>query len=125
MTQTRNREDPRHFLPLKPDLFQILLALEGEDLHGYGLMKMVEKNTTGAIRLEPSPLYRRLKRLLEVGIVAEGDRKTFADSGGPQRRYYKLTPFGRSVLAAEAARVVALAENRLVRELAASAGRLG
>ncbi len=115
--------DPRAHLPLKPDLFHILLALSEEALHGYGIMKAVEENTGGRIQLEPSPLYRRLKRLLESGIVTEGGGSPIEDTGGPRRKYYRLTPFGRDVLAAEAARVVKLADTSRVRDLAAAAGR--
>jgi DNA-binding PadR family transcriptional regulator len=82
----------------------------------------VEEATKGEIRLEPSPLYRRLKRFLESGVVEEGRGGSSAALGDTRRRYYRLTPFGRKVLAAEAARVVELAENRRVRKLAAAAG---
>ena len=89
MTSPREARDPRAFLPLKADFFHILLALSEEDLHGYGIMKAVEQNTGGEIRLEPSPLYRRLKRLLEDGIVDESGEGPFASSGDPRRRYYR------------------------------------
>ncbi len=124
MTPKKEARDPRAFLPLKPDLFHILLALSEEDLHGYGILKSVEENTRGEVLLEPSPLYRRLKRLLEGGIVDQSGRGSLPDSGDPRRRYYRLTPFGRSVLAAEAARLVGLAKNPNVRALAAHGGRL-
>ena len=116
-------EDPRNFLPLKPDLFHILLALNESELHGYGIMKLVEENTEGDILLEPSPLYRRLKRFLESGLVAECEGGPAQSSGDERRRYYRLTPFGRRVLVEEAARLVELAGNRRVKALAASAGR--
>ena len=122
MSTKPHQEDPRAFLPLKPDLFHILLALSEEDLHGYGIMKVVEKATRGEVLLEPSPLYRRLKRLVEKGIVEQsgsGPASGFEDS---RRQYYRLTPFGRSVLAAEAARLVDLAGNARVRALAANPG---
>ena len=123
MKSKKKPSDPRSFLPMKPDLFHILLALSEEDLHGYGIMKLVEENTEGEIVLEPSPLYRRLKRFLEDGLVAEAGRRPPQGSGDERRRYYRLTSFGRRVLAAEAARLVDLAQNRRVRILAASAGR--
>jgi DNA-binding PadR family transcriptional regulator len=124
MTRTKLGEqpDPRSFLPLKPDLFHILLVLAEEERHGYGIMKAVEETTRGEIRLEPSPLYRRLKRFLEAGIVEEGTGGPSAALGDNRRRYYRLTPFGREVAAAEAARVVELAGNSRVRKLAAAGG---
>lgn len=116
--------DPRSFLPLKPSLFHILLALSEEDLHGYGITKAVELATKGGITLEPSPLYRLLKRLLEDGIVTRGAGGAEPLGGDPRRRYYSLTPFGRQLLAAESRRLVSLAEDARIRRLAASAGRL-
>ena len=124
MTTARTPQDPRNHLPLKPDLFHILLALSEEDLHGYGIMKAVELATSGEIALEPSPLYRRLKRLLEDGIVTRNAGGADLLGGDPRRRYYVLTPFGRQVLAAESRRLVFLAEDERIRKLAASAGRL-
>jgi len=118
----RTAPQPREvdaFLPLKPDLFQILLALSEEDLHGYGIMKSVASATDGRINLEPSPLYRRLKRLHEAGIVVEGGGGKGQRRAGPRRRYYTLTEIGRQLLAEEAARLVELATTRRVRKLAA------
>ncbi len=123
MTRSRNRTDPdpRSFLPLAPDLFHILLALSEEDCHGYGIMKAVEETTGGEITLNPSPLYRRLKRMVQAGVVAESDRRPAAGQDDERRRYYRLTDFGHRVLAAEAARLVALSETSLVQTLAARA----
>lgn len=123
MTRKMKSHDSGPFPPLKPDLFHILLALSEEDLYGYGIMKAVEENTGGRIRLEPSPLYRRLKRFLESGIVVEGEGGFGTGTGDPRRRYYRLTSFGRRVLAAEAARMVELSKDSRVRALAATAGR--
>jgi DNA-binding PadR family transcriptional regulator len=112
---------PEAYLPLKPTVFHILLALSERELHGYGIMKAVEEATDGQIRVDPSPLYRRLKRLLEQGIVKEGEPRPASDSDDERRRYYGLTELGRNVLAAEAARVVALSKSRAVQALAAKA----
>ncbi len=108
------------FLPLKPDLFQILLALEDGHRHGYGLIKQVAEQTDGLIRLEPSPLYRRLRRLLEEGIVSEADHRPAPNADDERRRYYRLTGLGKAVLAAEAARLVELASSARIRALGAA-----
>lgn len=113
--------DPASYLPLKPDLFQILLALEDGERHGYGIIKEVERATQGQIRLEPSPLYRRLKRLLDAGILVETDKRPAPELDDERRRYYALTEFGRRIVAAEAQRVVALAGSERIRHLAQSA----
>jgi DNA-binding PadR family transcriptional regulator len=121
MTPEAAPADARDHLPLKPDLFHILLALEEGDRHGYGIIKEVERSTAGEIRLEPSPLYRRLKRLLEAGIVEESEKRPAPELDDERRRYYRLTEHGRRIVAAEARRVVALARNERVRTLAAHA----
>ncbi len=123
MAQMLDPQNPASQLPLKPDLFQILLALEEGERHGYGIIKEVERSTDGQIRLEPSPLYRRLKRLLDSGIVEEADKRPVPDLDDERRRYYRLTDYGRALLAAEAQRLVALAGSERVKNLAQQAPR--
>lgn len=118
-------QDPRAYGPLKPDFFHILLTLSEQDRHGYGIIKAVEEVTEGRIKLEPSPLYRRLKRLLEDGIVEEAEPGPDAGHDDERRRYYHLTPLGRQVLACEAARLVGLAESNAVRRLATTVREAG
>ena len=106
------------FLPLKPELFHVLLALEERGtLHGWAIIKAVENTTDGAIVLEPSPLYRRLKRLLEHGLIEDSGERSQEDE---RRIYYRLTPLGEQVLRAESARLVSLASSASVRKLARS-----
>lgn len=101
------------FLPLNPDTFEILLALSDGDLHGYAMLKLLEER---GIRVAASLLYRKIKRLMEDDLVAEVRTRSAQDD--PRRRYYRLTPLGRAVVQAEAARIVELARNRDVRRLA-------
>ena len=108
-------------LPLKPDVFQVLLAMETAPLHGYGILKQVEEATDGALRLAPSLLYRKLRRLLEDGLVVEANDVAATDSDDERRRYYALTQLGRAVLTAEASRIVTLAGSRRIRSLAKQA----
>ena len=89
MAQTAKQTDSPEPAPMKPDLFQILLALEDEERHGYAILKEVERNTNGQVRLEPSPLYRRLKRLLDAGIVQEADQRPVPELDDERRRYYR------------------------------------
>lgn len=110
----------RHSPPLKPEIFQILLALEDGSLHGYGIVKRVEENTEGRISLAPSLLYRRLRRLLEDGLVEEG--KEVPGEKGRPRQEYRLTGEGARVIRAEARRLVELAGEERIRGLASEAG---
>jgi DNA-binding PadR family transcriptional regulator len=88
---------------LKPADFHILLALAQGPRHGYGIMKEVERESGGGVRLEIGSLYRLLGRLLDAGLIedAEGDER---------RRYYRITRLGRRVLKTEAGRLAGLVD---------------
>jgi DNA-binding PadR family transcriptional regulator len=101
--------------PLTPAMFHVLLALAGEDLHGYAILKEVGLRTAGKVRLSTGTLYGIIKRLLSDGLIADL-RARPAESGDDERRkYYRLTPLGRQLAAAEAERmdeVLAIARAR-------------
>lgn len=105
MTETPSRVDA--LLPLAPATFHILLALVGEDRHGYGIIQDVEARTEGAVRLSPGTLYGAIPRLLEQGVIVEV-RAPPADSRDPRRRYYRITRLGTDVARAEARRLAGL-----------------
>lgn len=124
----RSSSDPSPFVPLKADDFNILLSLADEDSHGYAMLKAIEAATGGRVQIAPSPFYRRIKRLLEWSLVAQADERPAPELDDERRRYFTLTPLGRTVLAAEAARLVELAGSERVRRLALEAtggGRRG
>lgn len=86
--------------------FHILVALAGGPSHGYAIRQEVEARTNGTIRLWPATLYGQLAELADTGLIQE----TAAAAGDdPRRRYYALTPAGRRLLSAEAARLDSLA----------------
>src|ERR1700688_1051399 len=89
------------FLPLAPAVLHILLALAGEDLHGYGIMQEVIRQSEGRYKLGPGTLYDNLQRLVKQGIV----EPVGEDADDSRRRYYRLTTLGRRVIAAEIARL--------------------
>lgn len=94
-------------LPLPPATFHILLALAGEDRHGYAIIQDVEARTSGELRLSAGTLYRSLARMVEQGLIVEvTKRRTAADD--ERRRYYRLTPFGTAVARAEMRRLTQL-----------------
>jgi DNA-binding PadR family transcriptional regulator len=97
--------DPEEALPLTPAVFHILLALTDGELHGYGIMKEVETHTQGQIKMGPGTLYGSIKRMLAAGLIEETDERPDPTLGDERRRYYRLTAFGRQVLAAEAQRL--------------------
>lgn len=103
----RRRPDPDTFLPLKPVVFQILLSLAEGEQHGYAVTQDIARRSAARMQLEPGNLYRSLKSMLDDGLVEESDRRPVA-TDDERRRYYRLTPLGRRVAAAETARLEAL-----------------
>src|SRR5216684_6141430 len=89
------------FGPLTPSMFHVLLALAGDDLHGYAILKEVELRTGGKVRLSTGTLYGIIKRLLADGLIVEL-RSRPSETEDERRRYYRLTPQGRQVATAEA-----------------------
>jgi len=85
--------------------FHILLALASEERHGYAILQEIAALTGGDMQLEPGTLYRALHRMLTDGWVVESTRRPAADLDDERRRYYRLTPAGRRVAAAEAGRL--------------------
>src|SRR5947209_2263375 len=93
---------PRQKLsPLPAAAFQILLALADEDLHGYGIMRQVQEQTEGRVRLGPGTLYSSIQTLLEEKLIQEIEAATEQE----RRRYYRLTAAGRKLARAEAERL--------------------
>lgn len=100
---------PRRKLdPLPTTAFQILLALASEDLHGYGIMREVELQSGGKIRLGPGTLYGSIKTLLEERLIEDTGDRAAPDLGEERRRYYRLTASGRKLATEEATRLAAL-----------------
>ncbi|MBA3884371.1 MAG: helix-turn-helix transcriptional regulator [Acidobacteria bacterium] len=104
-----DRFSPDAFLPLSPVVFEILLALAGEDRHGYAIMQEVEARSGGGISLHAGSLYRALARLLEQELIEELDGRA-AETDDERRRSYRLTARGRAVARAEAARLAVQVE---------------
>jgi DNA-binding PadR family transcriptional regulator len=100
--------DPQPHLPLKPRDHHILFARSRGILHGYGLVKALEEQSDGLLRLDPTSLYRRLKSLLQDGLVSEAEAPREVPADDPRRRYYELTEPGLQVLKADLKRMRAL-----------------
>jgi DNA-binding PadR family transcriptional regulator len=109
-----DRQRVRALLPLAPQDLQLLLALSEGALHGYAMMKAVEEQSGGALRIELGSLYRMIQRLERDGLI---EARAGSDSPAPgrDRRFYGVTRLGRAVIAGELERlreVMALAEAR-------------
>ncbi len=97
--------DTDALLPLPTATFHILVALAGEDLHGYAIMQDVTARTGGSLKLSAGTLYRSVQRMLEQGLIIEISARPAPEMDDERRRYYRITPFGRSVATAEARRL--------------------
>jgi DNA-binding PadR family transcriptional regulator len=95
------KRDPQSLLPLTPAMFYVLVALADGQTHGYAILKEVQQLTDGEVRLSTGTLYGIIKRLLAEGLV----REQRVQDDVTRRRSYDLTPFGRDVAKAEAARL--------------------
>src|ERR1041384_1427185 len=99
--------------PLTPAVLHILLALSTEERHGYGIMKQVDSDSQGKVKMGPGTLYGSLGRMMEGGLIGEGDKKVDPDLDDERRIYYRITALGQATLAAELERyreVVAVAK---------------
>ncbi len=103
MSAAQNNTEPLG--PLTPAMFHMLLALAGDDLHGYAILKEVELRTGGKVRLSTGTLYGIIKRLLNAGLIVELRSRPAESEDDERRRYYRLTPQGRQVATAEAERM--------------------
>lgn len=99
---------PETWLPLKPVELLVLTMLSAGDRHGYGIRQDIIDHTAGEVVIEAGNLYRHMRGLEDGGLV-----KTVAAprrERDERRIYYRLTPLGRQVLAAELQRLRALVE---------------
>lgn len=96
---------PKDLLPLTPAVLHIMLALAAGEKHGYAIMREVADLSGGTLRLGPGTLYRSIQRMLDDGLIEELDERPDPALDDERRRYYRLTPFGGLVLAAEVERL--------------------
>lgn len=76
----------------------VLSLLEARERQGYEIAKLIESQSGGAIRFRAASLYPLLYKLEQRGwIIGRWIEKV----GERRRRFYKLTPSGKEVLAAQ------------------------
>ena len=114
--------------PLSAATLHILLALAGGDLHGYGIIKEVTRNSDGHYRLGPGTLYDNLKKLMDAGLVADtvtspSSKRRSASAKGDDRRFYTLTSEGKNALASEVDRLQSVVREARLRLQEVRAGR--
>ncbi len=92
-------------LPLTLPVFHMLLALAEGERHGYALKREILQRTGGKLNLGSGALYGSLDKMLEMGLIEESGERPDPHLDDERRRYYRITPFGRLVAQAEAARM--------------------
>jgi len=93
-------------LPLHPEAFRILLVLRGRELHGYAIVKELERDPGRPGRVLPANLYRRIRTLSEHGLIEES--AGLGEGEEERRRYFRITRLGEAVARAEALRLEGL-----------------
>jgi len=74
----------------------ILALLDARPRHGYEISKLIETRSNGRLKFHIASLYPLLYRLEERGWIAG---RWAEKPGQRRRRFYRLTPEGRKVLA--------------------------
>ncbi|MDX1950700.1 MAG: helix-turn-helix transcriptional regulator [Verrucomicrobiota bacterium] len=115
-----------HFnAPLTPAVLHILLALSIQERHGYGIMKQVEADSQGKVKMGPGTLYGAIGRMIESGLISESDKKIDPALDDERRIYYQITALGQKTLAAELDRyreIIALARQRRLSPITSTYG---
>ena len=105
---TSRTHDAAALMPLKHSTYRVLLALADDELHGYAIMQALSDMTDGRETILPGTLYAALARMVDAGMIETVREPDDDTSGGPKRRHYRRTSFGRDVARAESERVRAL-----------------
>ena len=74
----------------------VLSVLEARARHGYDLARLIDEQSGGVLRFHVASLYPMLYRMERRGWI---DGKWIEKAGQRRRRYYRLTPAGRKILA--------------------------
>lgn len=110
---TPEKNPPREtsdMLPLTVPVYYTLLALTDAERHGYAIIAEVEERTGGKVRLRTGTLYTAVRRMMEQGLIEESDERPDPELDDERRRYYRITDWGREVLAAEANRLAQMVD---------------
>lgn len=100
-------------LPLHPHEFRILMAVSGGPSYGTEIVRGIEAAEDGT-KLYPANLFRRIRDLLERGLLEGCPTPEGAD---PRRSYVRLTRRGHAVAQAEARRMQALVREAMSLDL--------
>jgi transcriptional regulator len=74
----------------------VLALLEDRPRHGYEIAKLIDERSAGVLQFHVASLYPMLYRFEKRGWI---QGRWMEKPGQRRRRYYRLTPAGRRVLA--------------------------
>src|ERR1700684_3315040 len=103
-------KDVDQFLPLSLPVFHMLLSLTEGERHGYALKREILQRTDKRINLGAGALYGAINKMREQDLIVESDERPDPHLDDERRRYYRITPLGRKVAQAEAARMQELVQ---------------
>jgi transcriptional regulator len=76
----------------------ILSLVEEQPRHGYDIGSLIEQRSNGVLHFNVASLYPLLYRLEKRGWI---HGRWVENAGRRRRRYYRLTPEGKKILAAQ------------------------
>jgi DNA-binding PadR family transcriptional regulator len=101
--------------------YHVLLALAEGEAHGWEIIRRIRLLTEGMADPSSGSLYLAMMRMEDQGLLDEAKAPADADE---RRRYYRLTSFGKHVLAVESNRLAALVDRaRRLQVFAGAAGK--
>ena len=107
--------------PLKPLVFQVLLALVDGERHGWSLVREVQQRG-GFGQIMPGNFYRTLRGMLAEGLIEEAPDREETGPDDERRRYFRLTAGGERAAASEARRLEALVLESRAKKLLSKRG---
>src|SRR3954462_3906563 len=102
--------------PLKPLVFQVLLALVDGDRHGWSLVREVQQRGSFA-QIMPGNFYRTLRGMLADGLIEEAPDREETGPNDERRRYFRLTAAGERAAVDEGRRLEAPGDGWRAKEL--------
>ena len=89
---------PQHDLKKGSAELMVLAVIEDQPRHGYDIARRIDDTSGGLLRFHVASLYPMLYRMERRGWI---QGRWIEKAGQRRRRYYRLTPGGRRVLAAQ------------------------
>ena len=90
--------EPQNDLKKGSAELMVLAVVEDQPRHGYDIARRIDERSDGVLRFHVASLYPMLYRMERRGWI---QGRWLEKTGQRRRRYYRRTPDGRKVLAAQ------------------------